>query len=241
MMGRNHALQGMAGGLATLPWCPRLDAAHQAAWVATWTASALLLDWDTKRSMASRMWGPASGLIHEIVSLVAQGHRRLTHDLILAPLITYLAVMLAGQSPTGRKIVVAIVLGLATRAFLVDKATWFTGLCTLAVSIAGAVWIVTNDLDLGAGLPLAILGGVFVHLAGDAVTVDMLPMPVLWIFGSRQDIGLPLFRAGRRFETTIITPASMLLIAWLADRRYGWWSLVEPHIQPLITFAHSLH
>lgn len=229
MMGRNHALQGVAAGLATVPWCPHHDPAHQAAWIATWAGSALLLDWDTGRSMASRMWGPASGAIHEIVAAVAGGHRGLTHDPLLAPLLTYLAVEIGSHSHAGRLAIVAIIAGLATRVFLVERATWFTGLCTLAASIGGAIWLVTNNLDLGAGLPPAIVGGVLVHLAGDAVTVDMLPIPVLWLLGSRRRVGIPIFRAGHTFEKLIVTPANLVLVAWLANLRYEWLPLITNH------------
>lgn len=214
-------------------WCPHPDAAHQAAWVASWTAAALLCDWDSPRSMASRMCGPLSGLVYRIVSAVGGGHRHLTHDLVLFPLIIAAIVTMASQSHYGRMVTVAVVVGLAVRASLVKTSTPFTGLCTLAVSISAAWWVVSHNLDLGAGLLTCLLGGILVHLVGDAVTVAMLPMPIAWIFGSEARIGLPLFRAGKAFETLVVLPAHPLLIAWLTQDRYGWWALMQPHLQAL--------
>lgn len=233
MMGVDHALGGLAAGVATLDWCPTTDAGHQAAWVASWTGAALLCDWDSPRSMASRMWGPLSGAVYRLVSVVGGGHRHLTHDLVLFPLIIAAAVTAASQTHWGRMIVVAVVVGLAVRALLVKTATPFTGLCTIAVSAATAWWTVSHNLDLGAGLLTCLIGGILVHLAGDAVTVDMLPMPVAWLFGSRARLGLPLFRAGKTFETLVVLPAHLLLIGWLTNQRYQWWPLVHGQLHAL--------
>lgn len=233
MMGVNHALEGAAGGIATLPWCPHPDMAHQAAWVAAWTGSALMPDLDSKRSMASTMWGPASGMLYDTVSTLAGGHRHLTHDLILAPLLAVVLVGVGSHSHMGRMITVAIVLGLATRAILVSIATWLTALCTLLVSIAGAWWVVSHNLDLGAGLVVCIVGGILVHLAGDAITVARLPMPIAWIFGSTSKIGVGIFRAGKSFETLVVTPANLLVVAWLAQAQFGWWSWLRPQLTAL--------
>lgn len=231
MMWANHAGQGAAGGLATLPWCPRQEPAYQAAWVLTWAGSALLIDIDTKKSAAARMWGPVSGLLTAPVRMLPGGHRGLTHDLILCPLLVYLLVTLAGQHHAGRLALVAVVIGLATRAVLVERSTFTTGIATLAVSAAGAWWVVEHNLDLGTGLVWAIIGGLLVHMAGDAVTVDRLPMPIAWIFGSRARIGIGLFRAGKGFEKYVVTPVTTLLIIWLTQIRFGWWTWLAPHLQ----------
>ena len=67
-MGVNHSPCGLAARLATLAWCPNPDPAHQAAWLAAWTGTALLPDIDSGSSMASRVWGPVSSIIAKPVA-----------------------------------------------------------------------------------------------------------------------------------------------------------------------------
>lgn len=231
MMGSNHALMGASAGIATLGWCHHPQPAFQAAWVAGWIAGALLPDWDSGSSMASTMWGPASRIIG--APLAALGHRRFTHDLILFPLTLVAAIGAAGQHPWSRMVLVAVLLGLATRALLVQRSGWFVGLCTLAVSVGGAWWAVSQGLDTQAQLLVCTVGGVLVHLAGDAPTVNRLPMPIMWLFGSSAKLGIGLFKAGQKFEKCIVTPVNLILLGWISNQRFHWWIWLAPHLHQL--------
>lgn len=175
--------------------------------------------------------GPVSSIIAKPVAWL--GHRGLTHDLLLAPLLAFLFVTWAAHHHTGRLASVAVIIGLAARAILVKTSAPFTGLRTLAVSVAGAWWVVGHNLDLGQRIPLVVVGGILVHLAGDAVTVRRLPVPILWAFGSDACIGVPIFRAGKTFEQVIVAPALLVLVCSLAQQHYNWWGWVQPHLARL--------
>lgn len=220
-MGYNHVSCGLVAGIATLPVAPVSGPAAQAAWVIALGGASLLPDLDTTGSSAARMWGPPTRLLGGLVSKVAGGHRQGTHDLLLAPLGAGLLVLLASLHPIAVGVVLALTIGLALRGLGLAGLGRLGAAGNLIISASAAWWLTTrSDQDLHA-LALVVAGGALVHILGDLLTCEGLPLPIAWIFGSRRRIGLDLFRVDSPLEHLFVAPALSLLGIWLLARHLG--------------------
>ena len=214
MMGRNHVLSGALVGTLTLPLVDLDSPALQAGWVVLVAGAVLIPDWDTHSSSASTMWGPLSGAIHSLVALVSGGHRWGTHDIVLAPAAVAALALLARQDPIASGVAVAIVVGLMLQGLATSRLTRITPVLNLACSIAAALLLpqVAGDVEpLTRVMPIALALGVAVAIAGDFITEEGVPVPVVWIL-RRQRFGLGLFRVDRLVENVFV---STLLLAAL--------------------------
>lgn len=229
MMGHTHALSGFAAAAATLPWAPVHTASSQTAWIAVWGGMAMLPDLDQRGSTIARMWGPLTSSTASIIGVLARGHRGGTHDALLAPLAFGSLAALAAQHPASRLLVLALAIGLALRAcaFAIPGRTESTVVGNLLLSWGGA-WLLLHH---GAGgpswLPLAVAGGVLVHIAGDALTDHGVPLPLTWL-GRRRCIGLDLFSTGSPLETVGLAAAFTAVTAWQVWQHTGTSALLQP-------------
>lgn len=220
-MGSTHVTMAMIGGALTLPIATAsgLNSAYeQAAWIIVWGGAGLAPDLDHPRAHAARMWGPISAALAVAVSRIAGGHRKGTHDLILAPLAaaTATGAALSSGSAWAAGAVLALTIGLALRGLqAIDLGRTAEG-TNLAISVSGAWFLVAHDdLDQLALLPLAFAGGWLSHLLGDALTDERLPMPIGWLFGRDQRIGLPLMATGKTVELLLWAPVMAAVLLWL--------------------------
>lgn len=205
MMGQSHAATGLLAGVATLPLAPITGAAQTVAWVAAWGGFALLPDLDTGQSKAARLWGPLTRVPAEAVGALAGGHRQGTHDLLVAPAVAAVVVTAALLSPPFAFLVFALTIGLALVA--VDPlipGDQKVAIPNLLVSSGGAWWLVSSGAS-GWWLPVAAAGGVLLHIVGDSVTTNGVPVPLSWLPGRRaQSWGPRLFRTGSGVESVVV-------------------------------------
>jgi membrane-bound metal-dependent hydrolase YbcI (DUF457 family) len=188
MLGHTHVLTGTLAGLLTLPVAPVTGPAEQIAWVVAFGGAAQIPDLDHVGSRAARMWGWLSDAAAHTIAWVSQGHRWGTHDAVLGTFAFYLAATIAAQHPISAGVVLAFTIGLALRAFhmVIPGKAELTVLGNLTMSIAGAWLLTTYGGGFPAWLPLAIVGGCLAHLAGDLVTQNGLPAPVVWVWTRRR-------------------------------------------------------
>ncbi|MDN5564094.1 MAG: metal-dependent hydrolase [Luteococcus sp.] len=239
-MGHSHAASGLVAGLATVSMTPLDRPVDQVLYVALWAGTAVIPDWDHASSSPTIMWGPLSGLLSEPVRQLPRGHRWATHDLVLAPaagwLLTWLLVhftaVVAGlggdiaaalQAPMWVVRLVPFLIGVMPLAMLIGVTLKMTvlprsGPVNLACSVALAYWFVHHPLPhLVALLPWIVAGGMAVHILGDAVTVELVPVPIVWLLRPTR-FGLPLFEVNGRVERCLVSPALGLLVCWLTWR-----------------------
>ena len=210
VLGHSHALSGLAAGAATLPWAPVTGTAGQVAWIAAAGGFAMLPDLDQRGSTISRMWGPLTDAPAGAVGLIAQGHRKGTHDAVLAPLGFGLLAYAASWYLWSSLLVLALAIGLALHAlhFVIPGRSETTVIGNLILSWGGAWWLLAH-LPSPAWLPYAVALGVLTHIVGDALTCGGVPVPLLWILNGGRLVFFPL-RTGTMFEKAVLAPAFLL-------------------------------
>jgi len=201
MLGRDHALLGALGYLVVAPMVLH-DPSWQALGVGSVTsgAFALLPDLDEPGSTVSSKLGFISRMVSQVTRRVAGGHREGTHSLLFVALVaagTYFAL--------GHPLAVGIIVA-------ASFALVFRMLMPMVVRHLPLFWFFSLDLLIASGywadhiaaashghaspstmwLFLATVGGVLFHLAGDACTIDGVPL--VW---------LPLVRITRRIRIAV--------------------------------------
>lgn len=222
MMGYSHVASGFTAGLALLPVAPVSGVVEQVAWVLMWGGATLLPDLDSVGASASRMWGGLSRLISQGVAAVSGGHRWGTHDLVLGPAVfgglASLAVLVPGLSVA----VMAVSAGLALQGLHVTRMWRLGPAANLLISWIGAWWVVTHDwVAVDWWLPLAIAGGVAVAIMGDWLTIERVPIPLVWLRDRSKRWGLAAFRTGGVVESALIAPGLSVATVLLTGRAVG--------------------
>lgn len=222
MMGYSHVMSGMAAGLLLLPVAPVDRWQDQVAWTLMWGGAALLPDLDSPGASASRLWGPVSRVLSVGISRVSGGHRWGTHDLLLGPLAFGGLAALALVVPAAVIVVVAVALGLSLHALQVTQ-LWRTGpLLNFLISWVGAGWVIAYGwVSLDWWLALAVAGGTVVAIAGDWLTNEGVPIPLVWLGDRSKRWGLGAFRTGATLETVAIAPALTVATLLLTLRAVG--------------------
>ncbi len=205
-MGHTHALSGLAAGAATLPAAPISGLREQLMWTACWGGMALLPDLDMRGTTSARMWGPISAAAATIIGWFARGHRQGTHDFILAPIAFAAIAAAAATTDWGSRIILALAIGLGLHAihFVIPGNIERTWPGNLAIS-AGLSYLLTMEQIATAWLPIAVAGGVVVHILGDALTTERVPVPVTWLFPRkyRLRIGIPITDTNTWLESVV--------------------------------------
>ena len=143
---------------------------------------------------------------------------------LLSALCTFTAIaLIAAVSPTWWScVVIALAIGLALQGLALAKVAKVGTAVNLVVSWSSAWWLVAHDhADRFDALPFAVAIALWAHMLGDALTHERLPMPVMWLLGSRRRIGLPLFITGTRTELAVVTPLLQVLLVALWFRHVG--------------------
>lgn len=197
MLGRDHALMGAAGALAAGPALANLVGSHlsPAQTVAAGIVGAgfaLLPDLDEPGSTVARKFGLAGEATSHVVRAAAGGHRQATHGIgcialvvaglwaldrfvWTAPIALMLCLFVAGRFVlplgVGKRAFGALVLPLAVGwwAWRSETGTWRLG----AHAVALHTW---------AWLPVVAGAGIALHILGDMLTVEGVPLlwPLHW-------------------------------------------------------------
>jgi hypothetical protein len=210
VLGHSHALSGLAAGAATLPWAPLHGPVAQVSWVAAAGGFAMLPDLDQPGSTIARMWGPISDVPSGLVGRIARGHRWGTHDLLLAPLVFGVLATLAARSFWSSLLVLAVAIGLALHAlnFVIPGRVENTVVGNLLLSWGGA-WLLLAHTPSPLWLPWAVGVGVLAHIAGDALTREGIPIPLVWIV-HRARLAVTPMRTGCTLEKVVLAPLFLL-------------------------------
>jgi membrane-bound metal-dependent hydrolase YbcI (DUF457 family) len=217
MMGRDHALSGAVAGLAVAEFGLHLSLVPALTLAGFAAAFAALPDLDTEHSCAARSLGFMSGGFAFLAGKVSGGHRHGTHSILGVAVFTALAwaACLFRHAEHGRiRFVLAAFLALAFAAGL--RALRAGGHFADLLAIAGAVFAAWHGWGL-ALVPLACGLGCAAHLAGDALTVEGIPL--FWPFTLRHYRLLPsplAFVTGTWRENCVVAPALVLALGWLA-------------------------
>jgi membrane-bound metal-dependent hydrolase YbcI (DUF457 family) len=233
VLGHSHALSGLAAGAATLPWAPVEGPVAQVAWIAAAGGFAMLPDLDHSGSTVSDMWGPVTDVPSGAIGRLAQGHRWGTHDAVLAPVAFGALALAAANAFWSSLLLMALAIGLALRAlhFVIPGRAENTVVGNLVLSWAGA-WLLLEHMPQPAWLPWAVALGVLTHIAGDAITTQGVPVPVLWL-AKRCRLKLTPLRTGTALEKAVLAPAFVLVTLWFVYANTGVRQAVEPWLQDL--------
>lgn len=185
---------------------------------------ALLPDLDQGSSTASHMWGPVSKLASRPVAFASHGHRKGTHDLVVAPVVFGLLAWAASWVVWGQVVLLAVAVGLALcslSAAIPGRQPWDSWPVNLAVSGA-AGWLLATHAAAPWWLPVAVAAGVVVHCLGDLITVEGLPVPFSWIGGSPSYIAFSPLHASSRLLNGAAAVASFAVVGWCGLSRAGY-------------------
>ncbi|MGY1707869.1 metal-dependent hydrolase [Geodermatophilus sp. SYSU D00697] len=228
MLGHSHALSGLAAGAATLPWAPVEGPVAQVAWIAAAGGFAMLPDLDHSGSTVSDMWGPITDVPSGAIGRLAQGHRWGTHDAVLAPLAFGALALAAANAFWSSLLLIALAIGLALRAlhFVIPGRTENTVVGNLVLSWAGA-WLLLEHMPQPAWLPYAVALGVLTHIAGDALTKQGVPVPLVWLL-KRCRLALTPLRTGTVLEKAVLAPGFVLVTLWFVYANTGVGTAIGP-------------
>jgi membrane-bound metal-dependent hydrolase YbcI (DUF457 family) len=233
VLGHSHALSGLAAGAATLPWAPVEGPVAQVAWIAAVGGMSMLPDLDHSGSTVSDMWGPVTDVPSGAVGRLAQGHRWGTHDAVLAPVAFGALALAAANAFWSSLLLMALAIGLALRAlhFVIPGRTENTVVGNLVLSW-GAAWLLLEHMPPPAWLPWAVALGVLTHIAGDAITTQGVPVPLVWVV-KRCRLALTPLRTGTVLEKAVLAPAFVVVTLWFVYANTGVRAAVDPWLQDL--------
>ena len=233
VLGHSHALSGLATGAATLPWAPVHGTVAQVAWVSAVGGFAMLPDLDQKGSTVSRMWGPVTDVPSGLVNAISRGHRWGTHDAVAAPAAFGLLALAAANAYWSSLLVLALAIGLALRAlhFVIPGRAENTVIGNLVLSWGGA-WLLLEHSPTPVWLPWAVAAGVLTHIAGDALTKEGIPIPLVWLV-HRSRLAPVHLRTGATVEKVLLVPLFSATALCFLYVNTGLASAVDPVLQRL--------
>jgi membrane-bound metal-dependent hydrolase YbcI (DUF457 family) len=215
MLGREHALSGVAAGAAAGELILHLPPGGVAALAGLTGAFATLPDLDQCESSAARCLGLLSEAFAWAVEHLSGGHRHATHSVLGVAAFSAWAWAgyhwrhdLPGRGALGLLLALAIAAGL--------RALRLGGHPGDLAAVGAASAIAAGGADLQQ-VTLACALGCAVHIAGDMLTVRGCPLA--WPLTMRH-FGLPRplsFTTGTWRETWVVLPGLIVMLGWL-----GW-------------------
>jgi hypothetical protein len=233
VLGHSHALSGLATGAATLPWAPVHGTVAQVAWVSAVGGFAMLPDLDQQGSTISRMWGPFTDVPSGAVNAISRGHRWGTHDAVLGPLSFGLLAYAAAWAHWSSLLLLALAIGLALRALhvVIPGRAENTIIGNLLLSWGGA-WLLLAHSPSPSWLPLAVVVGVLTHIAGDGLTKEGVPVPLVWLV-HRSRIAPIHLHTGALVERAVLTPLFVVATVVFLYANTGARELIDPLLAQL--------
>ena len=163
--------------------------------------------------------------------------------MVLAPLGFAGVVLLASLHPITTGLVLALMTGLSIRGLARAGAGRIGASANLLISAGAAWWLVTHGAHQVQLLPLIVAAGVLIHIAGDWVTTEGIPVPVAWLFGNHRRLSLNLFKVNTPTERLLVAPALSLLGLVVLCRHLGihdvdsltsWCGSMLQHVLPIL-------
>lgn len=230
MMGHAHALSGIVGWMAVVPFLDGqeilglrfdLGPGEIVAGSLICAGAALIPDLDSKSSTITNTYGIVTRGISALFNWMFGGHRNGTHSLLFALLMGSLVQGLVLWSELAVQVFVFLLLGIAFNGLgLGDErnrlaSEVINALGTAAVTLA----LFTSGVDY-SWIGIAVGFGCLLHFVGDMATE--MGVPLLWPatkyrFG--QNIG---FTTDGKVERNLVTPALTISILLLSFYLFPW-------------------
>jgi hypothetical protein len=168
---------------------------------------------------------------------VARGHRWGTHDAILGPAVLGLLAYLAAGAYWSSLLLLALAIGLALRAlhFVIPGRAENTVIGNLLLSW-GCAWYLLEHSPSPAWLPYAVGVGVLTHIAGDFLTKEGVPVPILWLV-RRSRLAPIHLRTGAFVEKAVLVPAFLVAIAVFVYLNTAAGSAIDPLVERLLSLG----
>lgn len=189
MLAKGHALTGAAAFLAVGPLVTT-DAAQLAVGTLLCAGAATVPDIDHPASTVSRTGGFATQAVGAAVRVAAGGHRQATHSLLFVAACTAAVhlFVIASADTTAAAVITGTLIAVA--APLIAKS--FGGRLSFGaffLAAAGSAFVIFDGhVPVGSWFTTAIGLGVFMHLIGDMLTPEGVPL--LWPVRHRFGVGL---------------------------------------------------
>lgn len=204
-MGHSHATTGAAAWVAltaTVPgalgWVPMSKGEVIAGAVVT-AGAALLPDADHHSGTIAHSLPPVSKVATRFVGQMSGGHRHGTHGLLAVPVFAAIAWALsflripygAGEEfQLGAWLLLVLMTAFAAKALRITRG-WIS---SWAVSLGTATLTVVYAPETMWWLPMSVALGVLVHILGDLVTVQGVPL--LWPLKPKPVVPSPFWKNG---------------------------------------------
>lgn len=227
MRGITHATSGLAAGAAVGTLVLHAPLPKAALLTGLTAAFALLPDADQRCSSAGRSLGFVSQGICWVIGKLSGGHRHLTHSIAGIAVFTGLAwecgtFRHTWEGKAGLLLLLSIAIAAALGAL---GAGGHVGDAAAILAAAGIIWY-QPALAL---VPLTCALGCAVHIAGDALTIEGVPLLEPLSRAHFRLLPRPLaFTTGTRPERWVVAPALVVATAWLAWKAAavpGWLAL----------------
>ena len=214
MLGRSHFASGILAveAVATVTHFTPTEAVTG---LVVGSCAALLPDMDHPSSTISRTFGPLTRGFSALLAKMLGGHRAGTHSIpgILALGGVMKLCVLFRHSPPAKIVLTAVlVVTLAAGVRILRIKGKVDDFAPIPI-VVGLVWF--SDVSLSA-VPLALMLGCAVHVAGDCATNSGCPL--LWPI-SKERFGLHLFSTGKWVEKRLVYPAIVVGAVLLGVRQ----------------------
>ena len=214
MLGREHALSGLAAGLAVAGLGLHLHTGPLLALAAGTGAFATVPDMDTLHSCAARSLGFLSEAFALLIEKLSGGHRHATHSLLGVAVFTLDAqIACYYRHDPGGRIGLGLVLAIALAAGLSALHVHRNLADLLALPAAAAIAVTGWNLEL---VPLACGLGCLTHITGDMLTTEGCPLAWPVTLKHYRLLPGPLdFTTGTWRETWVVFPSLLGAIGLL--------------------------
>ncbi|MFD0773617.1 metal-dependent hydrolase [Streptomonospora algeriensis] len=230
MMGHAHALSGIVGWMAVVPFLDGqeflgirfdLGPGEIVAGSLVCAGSALIPDLDAKSSTITNTYGAFTRALSSMFNGMFGGHRNGTHSLLFAGLMGALTQALALWSEMAVQIFVFLLLGIAFNGLGLGSDKNSIASSVINAMATGAVTLALFTAGVGyTWIGLAVAFGCLLHFAGDMATE--LGVPLLWPVSKYrvgQNIG---FTTDGKVERNVVTPALTIAIVLLSFYLFPW-------------------
>lgn len=231
MMGHSHALSGICGWMAVVPFLDGRDffgivqfdlgPGEIVAGSLVCAGAALIPDLDAKSSTITNTYGMFTRGLSVMFNQLFGGHRNGTHSLLFALLMGVMTQALALWSELAVQVFVFLLLGIAFNGlgFGSDKSRLVSEVINAMGTAAVTLALFTSGVNY-TWIGVAVVFGCLLHFIGDMATE--LGVPLLWPvtkYRVGQNIG---FTTDSKVERNVVVPAMTIAIVLLALYLFPW-------------------